>query len=484
MKTRNGVLSALDDHKVKDQIGGAIVDSINRTHLADELMKLGIQDANFQAAVQEIDKVREFIGSPEHILGNPNTKHGEIAEQVEVGIRRAKDVLDGKPMSATFEGVPRTAPADYLINGNEVQSKFINGISKNLDHVLNHMRENPGFGKDDSFYHIPQDTHYIITKLINGESVEGLSEKTVKSIIARVHQIEEQSGKSFTDAVRPGISKYAEVQQGAVHKTLDSHEKEIQRESKVKKDKIHNEHKPSQGEAVKASIAAGAVGASISVVAELYKKAKEGKKFYKGDFTNKDWQDVGIKGLKGGAIGSVSGYAIYMLTNYASLSAPLAGAIVSVSKSVGELAIRYNKGEIQSDEFFELGMVVTAEAAIVGLATAIGQTAIPVPILGSVIGSIAGSILVNIISKDQIETARAIRTQLDDYLAKIDQAYQTVIGSITNEFSTLKQLTNYAFDFDNNYNLLQASVELALTYGVPEGDVIRTTKDVDVFMRS
>lgn len=482
MKTINGLSSALDDQRVKDQIGGVIIDSINRSRIADELIKLGIQDANLEAAVWEIEKVREFIGSPEHILGNPNTKHGEIAEQVEVGIRRAKDALDGKPMSATFEGVPRTAPADYLINGNEVQSKFINGISKNLDHVLNHMRENPGFGKDDSFYHIPQDTHHIITKLINGESVEGLSEKTAKSIMARVQQIEEQSGKSFTDAVRPGISKYAEVQQGAVHKTLDGHEKEIQRESKVKKDKIHNEHKPSQGEAVKASLAAGAVGASISVVAELYKKAKEGKKFYKGDFTCKDWQDVGIKGLKGGAIGTVSGYAIYMLTNYASLSAPLAGAIVSASKSVGELAIRYKKGEIQSDEFFELGMVVTAEAAIVGLSTAIGQMAIPIPILGSVVGSIAGSLLVNIISKDQVETARAIRKELDNYLVKLDAAYQSVIESITNEFISLNKLTRYAFDFDKNCNLLQASVELAISYGVSEDEVLRTTKDVDQYM--
>lgn len=171
-----------------------------------------------------------------------------------------------------------------------------------------------------------------------------------------------------------------------------------------------------------------------------------------------------------------------MLTNYASLSAPLAGAIVSASKSVGELAIRYKKGEIQSDEFFELGMVVTAEAAIVGLSTAIGQMAIPIPILGSVIGSIAGSLLVNIISKDQVETARAIRKELDNYLVKLDAAYQSVIESITNEFISLNKLTRYAFDFDKNCNLLQASVELAISYGVSEDEVLRTTKDVDQYM--
>ncbi|MDD2297227.1 MAG: hypothetical protein PHX79_05375 [Sphaerochaetaceae bacterium] len=483
MNTVNELSGVLDDHKVKDQISGAVIDSINRSRIADELFKLGIQDANFKAAVSEIDKVREFIGSPEHILGNPNTKHGEIAEQVEVGIRRAKDALNGKQMSATFEGVPRTDAADYLINGIKVQSKFINGISKNLDHVLKHMEQYPGFGKDDTYYHIPRDTHHIITKLINNESVEGLSEKTVKSITERVKLIESQSGKSFTDVVRPGLSEYAEVQQGTVHKTLDGHEEKIKSENNDSKDKIRNEHKPSQGEAVKAGLAAGAVGASVSIVAELYKKSKEGKKFYKkGDFTSKDWKDVGITGLKGGAIGTVSGYAIYMLTNYASLSAPLAGAIVSASKSVGELAIRYKKGEIQSDELFELGMVVTAESAIVGLSTAIGQLAIPIPILGSVIGSIAGSLLVNIISKDQVETARAIRKELDDYLVNLDAAFQSVIDSITNEFSSLTQLTRYAFDFDRNCNLLQASVDLAISYGVPEEMIMRNPVDVDKYI--
>jgi hypothetical protein len=476
------IYGALSDQKVNDQFSGIVIERFNQSRLVDELRRLGIQDEYFRNAVQEIDKVREFIGTPEHILGNQQTKHGEIAEHVEVGIRRAKDALDGNPMSATFDGVPRTAPADYLINGVEVQSKYINGISKNLKHVLDHMKENPGFGNDASFYHIPKDTHEAIRMIISGEEIEGLSPKKIEAIRQLVKQIEEQSGKKFTEAVQPGISDYSEVQQGVVHKTLDGHEKEIERENSVRKDKIHTEHKPSQGEAVKASLAAGAVGASVSILTELYKKAKEGKKFYKGDFTSNDWQDVGIKGLKGGVIGSVTGYTIYMLTNYASLSAPLAGAIVSATRSVGTLAIRHKKGEIQSDEFFELGMVVTAEAAIVGIATAIGQMAIPVPILGSVIGSIAGSLLVSIISKDQVETARAIRKELNDYLAKLDDAYKAVIESITEEFSTLVKLTSYAFDFENNYSLLKASIELAVLYEVPEDKIMHSTDDVDQFI--
>ncbi|WP_228059651.1 hypothetical protein [Plectonema radiosum] len=99
------------------------------------------QDSAFTKAIEQIDQVRDFIGSPEHILGNNQTKHGEIAEQVEVGIRNARDYLRQQAPSATFDGVGRTASEDYLIDGIQVQSKFINGVNKNLDHVLDHMRK-------------------------------------------------------------------------------------------------------------------------------------------------------------------------------------------------------------------------------------------------------------------------------------------------------------------------------------------------------
>ncbi|MEZ9922079.1 hypothetical protein AB4342_18280, partial [Vibrio breoganii] len=89
------------------------------------------------------------------------TKHGEVAEKIEIAIRNARQALDQnafKPeeFTATFEGVGRTAPEDYIINGIEVQSKFINGINNNLKHVIDHMDKYDHFGRDGSYYHIPK----------------------------------------------------------------------------------------------------------------------------------------------------------------------------------------------------------------------------------------------------------------------------------------------------------------------------------------
>jgi len=471
------------DEKVRDQLSGSIINSINKNRLADELLQLNIQDDNFRTAVEEIDKVREFIGSPDKILGSKLTKHGEIAEQVEVGVRRARQALAGKDMTATFENVGRKAPEDYIINGIRVQSKFINGTNNNLKAVLEHMNKYSYFGRDGSYYHIPKDEYALIEKILNGEkNIEGLKSKTIDAIKFKINQIENESGKPFQEVVKPGISKYAEVQQGSVNKTLDNHEEQISQTNTQKKEQITNDHQPNIGEALKATGIAAVVGATVSITTSLYQKSKEGKKFYKGDFSIEDWKEVGIETVKSGAIGGISGATIYGLTNYASLSAPFAGAVVSAIKGVGTLVVDFNNGEIDKDEFMELGMIVCAESAIVGFATAAGQAAIPIPVLGAVIGSIAGSILANSLGEGNKITAKMIRQDLEEYLKTLDEKYHLLVDEITKDFERLGELTEVAFSTTNNLKTLNWSVNLAVAHGVEKSRILSSTIDVDSFM--
>ena len=45
----------------------------------------------------------------------------------------------------------------------------------------------------------------------------------------------------------------------------------------------------------------------IGFASALFGKYRQGKNIFKGDFTAKDWKDVGVESLKGGAIGAVIG---------------------------------------------------------------------------------------------------------------------------------------------------------------------------------
>lgn len=470
------------DEKFRDQLSGAIVNEINEIRISDEISKLGIQDTCFSNAVEQIDNVREFVGSPEHILGNPMTKHGEIAEQVEVGVRRAQQAFVGKEMTSTFERVGRIAPEDYLIDGFAVQSKFLNGTNNNLSAVIEHMDKYSNFGRDGSYYHIPKDEFGIIERIRNNDSVDGLRIKTIETIKEKISLIEEESGRQFSEVVKPGVSKYAEVQQGAVHKTLDRYENDIAKQNTIRKEQVSHEHQASFSEAGKVAGISGAVGVAVSLTTALYQKSKNGKRFYKGDFSADDWKDVGITSVKGGVVGAISGTAIYGLTNYASLSAPFAGSVVSATKGVNSLINDWNKGKINQAEFIELGMVICSESAIVGFATAAGQAAIPIPVLGAIIGSVAGSMLSNFLGTKNKKTARLIRAEIDDYLDKLGNAYKNLVADITAEFEKLGELTIIAFDLEINKKLLESSIELANAYGVQKSKIIKSTSELDAFM--
>lgn len=475
-----------ESSSLSDQFAAAAVGAINDHRIADEALQLVTQEAALAAALGEIRKVRDFIGVPEKILGSAQTKHGEIAEWTEVGVRRARDCLAGTNPAATFEEVPRTAPADYLIDGIEVQSKFINGANNTLSHVLEHMGKYENFGRDGSFYHIPKDQHELILKVIKGE-VEGLklNEKSIKAILSKVSEIEAATGQKFEDVVQPSVSGYAEVQQGAIHQTLDNHENDLKEESEALKGQIRADHEPSLAEGLKATGVAAAVGASVGFVAGSIKKyTKEGKNIFKGDFTAKDWKEVGGETLKGGLLGGVSGGAIYALTNYAALSAPLAGAFVAAVKGLAPLVSDYRAGKLSFDALVDGGMLVCSDVALVGVCTVAGQTLIPVPVLGAVLGSIAGKVLSKVLSGQLEGLQAAVDARMASAMARLDAAYQSVVATITAEFERLGDLTRAAFDLSLNEKLVERSLELARAYGVEDVILMKNEADLDAYMLS
>ena len=468
-----------DATALTDQVNATLVDDINKTRIADELLQQARQDAAWQRAAQEIDKVRAVIGAPEHILGSPATKHGEIAEHVEIGVRNARSLL--AQMAADAEKhTSRTDAVDYRIAGIDVQSKFVNGSNKTLNHVLEHMDDYKDFGRDGSFYHIPKDQYHEIVRVMRGDTGD-LSARSVRAILSKVDRIQEETGKSFDEVVRPSVSAYGEVQQGAVHRTLGRHEEDLRKENKALKGQIAREHAPTVSEGLRAATGAGAVGAAVGFASALFGKYRQGKNIFKGDFTAKDWKDVGVESLKGGAIGAVSGGALYALTNCADMSAPFAGALVSAVKGLAPLVQEYSAGNISLDTLVDEGMFVCADIAIVGLCTAIGQAAIPVPILGAVIGSIAGKVLSSCLG-DKVRAARArIEKRMQAALDRLDDSLRKKVAALEAKVERLGALTKIAFDIKRNTALLASSVALARAYGVGGARLLKNTAEVDAY---
>lgn len=472
---------------VKDQVIGIAVDQLNQMNEQAMNVQLSAQDIAFEVANDQMQKVRDFIANPSGILGSMSTKHGEIAEQVEVGVRNARQAIeerlqDESLLKATFEGVGRTAPVDYMADNIAVQSKFINGANDNLEHILRHLDKYPEFGRTDEIYHIPKDHWKTIRDVLDGKSVDDLNEKSIRAIQEKVMAMEQATGRSFDDLVRPGVSDYHDVQLGRIDDTLDKYDQELADQNQQKKTEIVDDHRPSLQGAANAAMIGAAVAGVVTLGTGIYKKYREGRNIFKGELTKNDWQELGMGTANGALIGGVSAGAIYTLTNFAGMGAPFASALVTAAKGVGSLTLSLQRGEIDIEQFTDLGMIVCAEAAVVGAMTVAGQAVIPIPVLGALIGSISGKMLVTVAKSMSDKMIAEINHKKEAFISRLNEIEQQALARIMAEFDALGDLTKAAFNIQTNQQLLLASVELARAYGVNEALIIASEDELDSFM--
>ena len=444
------------------------------------------QDRIFLDAVRELQAVRDFVGSPANILGRTDTKHGEIAEQVHVGVSRAWDVLHGCAPTATFDGVPRTGPVDYRVDGVDIQSKYYNGLRNTLGGVASHAEKYPHFSDGHGRYHIPRDQHRQLEELRRTGGIEGLSDRSARGIQRRVDGLERATGRSADDLIDPGDGSYPEVQRGRVHDTLRDRDDRLARENEELKQAARDGHGPSAAGFVKAAGLGAATGGGLGLAQAIWIKHREGRNAFRGEFSIRDWQDVGVVAAQGATGGAVAGGALYVLTNSTALAAPFAGSLVSSLRAVGVLLRHYHAGALDGDQFVEMSHMVAMDAAAMGLAAAATQTMIPVPLLGALLGSLAGRLVASALEHGLGQSESTLISRLAEYercVGQLDEEFRAVMQRLDAWFGDLERLAATAFDPEVNADLLMASVGLAETLGVRDALILRTTGDLDDFMR-
>lgn len=480
-----------------DQTLAAVIGHEMGQRAASETLSIERQHAAFSLAMNQVDHIKEFVGNPSAILGSDQTKHGEIAEQVHVGIQRARAALSGVVGEklngvATFEGVGRLAPEDYLQNGTFVQSKYINGSNNSLRHVQEHLEKYPAFGGTGHGYHIPKDQYAQLEELrrtgqVLGEDGQRLTGRSLDALRAKIQDIELRTGRAFEDIVQPGEATYGEVQQGKIYETIDSRVDELNEEQAKLKQKITDEHAHSVAGAAGAAAMGAAAAGTLGVAQAVWSKHRDGKRLFQGEFDAQDWRDIGLTGAQGALKGGVTGAGLYVLTNCAELSAPLAGATVSCVTGIVSLYGQYRCGDIDAEEFIVLAQVSSLEVVFTSAGAVAGQALIPIPILGSLIGSVTARFVSSTIK-------RCIEDAEDDLIQELEARVQREASLLNAEalkahdalishLSGIDYLLELAFDENINLALrLDASIELARATGVPESQIIHNLDELDAFM--
>jgi len=470
------------DSHVSAQVAAGVV--IGQHQNLESLLKS--QDYQFLQALKNVDEIKKVISQPQNILGSSSTKHGEIAEQVDVYINNARKVLEGNSPNAYLDS-NRIGPIDYHIENTAIQSKYINGLNNTLSHVKDHIAKYPAFA-EDGVYRIPKDFLGQLKELQSTGKIEGLSPRSIRAIETKLSEITEMTGKSPSELIQAGEATYGEVQLGKINETLDHRKAELNNRNEDIKSGIKSENVPSVSGAIEAGVAGAAAGAGVQIASTLWQKWKhEGKNPFRGELTREDWNELGLNVASGAGMGAVSGASVYALTNTTGLAAPIAGAVVSGVIGIVKLNQQLQNGNISKSQFVDMSFAIAAESSIVGITTLAAQVIIPIPILGALIGSVAGKFIASTVSRYCSGKTSAIAKIINDYekemISKLDASMKAMLERINHYFDDIDRLLDLAFDPTANTELrLHHSVNLAKAMNVSDDKIIRSTKELDDFI--
>ncbi len=410
---------------------GGMVDYANQIRMDQYIENIRFQNINLEDAIDELNKAREFIASPEHILGNVKSKHGEIAEMFEVRFGNADKIICGEDPIYSFDGVGRTAMEDYLKNNLPIQSKFVQS-NLSMDAVLDHLNKYPDFVSKGGSYCIPKDFYDQIQSWakLSPEELSRLpaSEggRIARNVMDRIRELEEKTGKSFQDLIEPAQVEYNQVQLNRADDTIDMKEQEIIEVDGERREEYWKMAQASIKEGLKVAGISAVISAVFSFATSLIGTLKSKEKTL-NELTKEDWEDIlkqtGIGAVKGG----VSGGAIYALTNCAEMSAPFAAALVSATLGIASQAIKLGRDEISFDDFMYNILDLSVDAAGSGAGAAIGQALIPVPVIGAIIGSLVSTTVLSLVKKyifgggyyELIKKASYEKAYSDEYLSLV-----------------------------------------------------------------
>lgn len=473
------------------------------------------QDLDLGRATREMTKAMR--GIDEVITkndGGAKGLHGNIAEVAEAGVRNARSRVEGGP--ALFERLYDFSKDDLRQGDTYYQMKFsAAGGRFSLGAVRSHLDKYPSYISEGKKYIIPRDHYETVKRLYNMSEKEAarLSKSSGGPSYTdwkRVQSFFAQDDISFED-LEPSVHDYAEVQKGAIHDTMRRERTRLRETRNERRGRTRSDAQkigsPSLQDGLKAAGSSAAIEGGAAFVMAIVSRLKGGKRLC--DLGEDDWAEIASESGKGFAKGGVRGAAVYFATtfnvsnnvvgtytlathefvskaasNRVSMSGSAASALVTASFGVAEQAHRMREGSIDEGEFLERSELLCLDATVSALSSFLGQTAIPIPVLGAVIGNTVGNMLLQIakdgLSERELALAEAYaeaQRRLDE---ELDARYQTIVAEVSEGMRQFLALLDRALAPDPA-EAFEGSVALALSLGVPEEEALTTMDEIDDF---
>lgn len=480
--------------KTQEQAAAAWIDHLNQLRLNELLSRLMLQDTNFESTIKEIQEMKQNIdGLIDSNRGGSKGLHGFIAEAAEVGISNARNLIRGLKPVCTW--INDNGPADILYaDGTKVQVKFVQenfsvghggGSKGNPSGFYDTYKKYPWLTEQGGKYMLPKDFYPKIVKIWNTSKEEAGKWTSNDPITYRqwkaVHEFFKATGTTPEDFV-PSLLNYDESKKENIGEKIGQVEKEIRKTDEALRKEAYEKSKPTLQEGLKATAVSAALEGGVAFCTSVVKKRKSGKKL--AEFTADDWKEVGIDTGVSVAKGGIRGAAVYTLSNFTATPANVASGLVTATFGVATQAKQLRAGNIDEEDFLVNSEALCLDVTISTVSSLLGQVAIPVPILGAIIGNVAGMFLYDIAKNQGLKREQNIiagyRAEMEALIEKLDAQYREVVQKLKDGLKKFVSMMELAFDLDVNEAFCK-SVEFARFNGVPEKKILKTKPEVDAF---
>ena len=149
-----------------------------------------------------------------------------------------------------------------------------------------------------------------------------------------------------------------------------------------------------------------------------------------------------------------------------------------------DVILRFRSSEITQDELMNLLTLNVIDSSFAAIGACVGQLMIPIPVLGSVVGSIATSIIWEIgkgfLSDREQELIQNYRENLDSHIKNLDDKYKIIFNDIIDKYHKLGRLQDYSFDLSLNTRLrFEYSIELAENLEISDNQILHNLDEID-----
>ena len=472
---------------------GAYVNCLNNLRIQDLQIAMKIIDDEARRVILNKDNASKILNYTKDKIedvilkkrGGDYGGHGFIAEFAEAGILNARRAIEG--LNPIVKVLNDNGPADLLIGRNTIQMKFYNDLRKELNQSFRYNKKMKMM--------FPKDHVLIFEKIMSGAKEvdfngNRLSIKQITDIRQTIEEITKRKGlTSYKSWMKSSVLDYKDSQKNSINAILDSEKKNICKTAKVKKQELNKKRLvaqkkalPNIKEANRVAKNAALLQGGFSLIFSIYNKYSDGKSIFQ--FELDDWKDCGLEALEGSVKGAISGYAIYGLTNVCKMSAPNASAFVTASYGIVDIITKLRTNEITEDEFINFITINTLDTTLATIGSCVGQTLIPFPVLGAVVGSIATSIIweigKGILSDREQELIQNYRENLDNHIKNLDDKYKIIFNDIIDKYHKLGRLQDYSFDLSLNTRLrFEYSIELAENLEISDNKILHNLDEID-----